>query len=87
VGGALRRGEGAQARLGLSKKLEDRESLEIESVRARLELGSSSKRAELEPNIKLASLNEPSSNSSLKFVNIFSSRLLGALICASFYSI
>jgi hypothetical protein len=53
-------------RLGLSKKLEDRKSFEIESLKARLELGSSPKRAELEPDLKLASPNEPSSNSSLK---------------------
>jgi hypothetical protein len=40
------------------KKLEDRKSLEIDLLKARLELGSSSKRAELEPNLKLAKARE-----------------------------
>jgi hypothetical protein len=55
---------------GMSKKLEDRKSLEINSLKARFELGSSSKRAELELNLKLASSNEPSSNGSLKLDSI-----------------
>jgi hypothetical protein len=37
------------------KKLEDRESLELGSLKTRLELGSSSKRADFEPDPKLVS--------------------------------